>query len=515
MKKRLFLTLMMALVASFSVQAQTKAFTQINIDTTVCGSFTWNVNGQTYTSSALVTYQSSDTLYVLDLTVHRVVTTPTEVTPISGVCYYDFCGQRLYTSGRYDGVMQRGGCDSAVAIQLTIAEYVDDLTTLTACESYTWRYGSRTDTIQCHESGLYTARITTHDSVLVNDVWQHCYTTQKLDLTLLVPTAYVVDTAIDGCDRVPYNFGNSNIYFIKPGTYNSDTLYGMAPSVNPYIQNSCIEYNPRIGIVGQTDIYNNMHPREGRQEQCFNKTTNVTVTIRHSTVRPMPVKGCDYYRFQDSYITVDSSKYDADSNRIYTYDTVNYDDLYVRSTTKAYYMGQNEVDCGDTIRLQLTINPNPVIWIEGESFLLAGNEGTTLYAKGDQTLKYTWYKGNTQVGTGDSLVVSAITANTDYTLVGINNTTTCSDTNMITVVLGIDQAEESAVRLYPNPATDRVSIDCGEAVESVEVFNLIGQRVMATNETTLSLDRLANGTYTVRVLTQSGKTMISNFVVKR
>lgn len=66
-----------------------------------------------------------------------------------------------------------------------------------------------------------------------------------------------------------------------------------------------------------------------------------------------------------------------------------------------------------------------------------------------------------------------------------------------------------SLTLYPNPATDRVMVECDEAVESIGVYNAQGQLVrrfngLATDRPAISLRDLAAGVYFVTVHTHRG-----------
>lgn len=72
-------------------------------------------------------------------------------------------------------------------------------------------------------------------------------------------------------------------------------------------------------------------------------------------------------------------------------------------------------------------------------------------------------------------------------------------------------------RYYPNPVKDKLTLSYDDIISGVEVYNLVGQRVMnATvnaNETSVDVSRLAAGTYIVKVF--SGSAMQAVKVVKQ
>ena len=69
---------------------------------------------------------------------------------------------------------------------------------------------------------------------------------------------------------------------------------------------------------------------------------------------------------------------------------------------------------------------------------------------------------------------------------------------------------DNAVSVYPNPATDRLFVK-GNNIQSVEVFNIVGQQVMCSAETVLELGDLTSGIYFVRVVAE-GRIITQRFV---
>ena len=69
--------------------------------------------------------------------------------------------------------------------------------------------------------------------------------------------------------------------------------------------------------------------------------------------------------------------------------------------------------------------------------------------------------------------------------------------------------------MYPNPANSAVTINAKNNIDSVSVFNLLGQEVMvaAPNavQTTLDISNLNSGVYLVRTTSQ-GKVATSRLI---
>jgi len=71
--------------------------------------------------------------------------------------------------------------------------------------------------------------------------------------------------------------------------------------------------------------------------------------------------------------------------------------------------------------------------------------------------------------------------------------------------------ESQTLKLYPNPTNGLVYIDAQD-LQSYEVYNLLGQRLMSGNSEVINLQDVSNGTYIVKVRTQSDEVMTSKVI---
>lgn len=62
----------------------------------------------------------------------------------------------------------------------------------------------------------------------------------------------------------------------------------------------------------------------------------------------------------------------------------------------------------------------------------------------------------------------------------------------------VSENEEEVISLYPNPVKDRLMVQA-ENLQSIEVFNLVGQLVMTTDQPVVDMNDLNQGVYFVRV----------------
>ena len=74
----------------------------------------------------------------------------------------------------------------------------------------------------------------------------------------------------------------------------------------------------------------------------------------------------------------------------------------------------------------------------------------------------------------------------------------------------VPENENETVAVYPNPVKDRLTIKA-ENLQSVEVYDLMGQRVLTTTTSTIDMSGLYQGVYFVRI-TSDGKTVTKRVV---
>ena len=77
----------------------------------------------------------------------------------------------------------------------------------------------------------------------------------------------------------------------------------------------------------------------------------------------------------------------------------------------------------------------------------------------------------------------------------------------------------SALKVYPNPAINELTIASELGIESVSILNLAGQRILNTaglgfKEQTLSLEDFSPGVYLIEVKTPENKLQYSRFLKK-
>ncbi len=194
---------------------------------TVCDSYTWGVNGVTYSTSGVYTETFSnggcDSIVTLNLTVNDSQTSTIHET-ICGSYTWSANGQTYTNSGFYTETLNTvNGCDSIVNLDLTVTSSTPTTTNKTVCNDYTWSVNNQTYI----NSGTYTDTLSTTNGcdsiVILNLTVNHIDTQIGIDtdgVTLVSPFGYSAYQWID-CDKdfVAINGANNSSY--KP-THNGN-----------------------------------------------------------------------------------------------------------------------------------------------------------------------------------------------------------------------------------------------------------------------------------------------------
>ena len=158
---------------------------------------------------------------------------------------------------------------------------------------------------------------------------------------------------------------------------------------------------------------------------------------------------------------------------------------------------------GRTVKINVIVDPE-----EGGSVTGAGT-----FSYGDQvTLVVTpaqYYDFVNWTENGDVLSTSTtytFTANGDRTLVAHLHLNTD----------GIEE-QSSGIDLYPNPVSDKLTVEANEAIEQVEVFSITGAMVFSQKNCSETMEinttKMPAGTYVIRITTQN-TTEVRRFVKK-
>ncbi len=81
------------------------------------------------------------------------------------------------------------------------------------------------------------------------------------------------------------------------------------------------------------------------------------------------------------------------------------------------------------------------------------------------------------------------------------------------------QPRITKVTIYPNPATEFISIDNDTNVQSLQILNLVGRRIKiiedVVRDTPYDISDLPNGMYLVQIIDKQGKVLTTQRLSKR
>ncbi|TAH37979.1 MAG: T9SS type A sorting domain-containing protein, partial [Bacteroidetes bacterium] len=245
------------------------ASTSNSTTASACDSYTWSVNGQTYTASGTYT----DVVGCHTETLVLTITASTSNSTTAAACdsyTWSVNGQTYTASGTYTDVV---GCHTETLV-LTITASTSNSTTASACDSYTWSVNGQTYTA----SGTYTDVVGCHTETLV--------------LTITASTSN--STTASACDS--YTWSVNGQTYTASGTYtdvvgcHTETLVLTitASTTNSTTAAACDSYT--WSVNGQT------YTASGTYTDVVGcHTETLVLTITASTSNSTTASACDSY----------------------------------------------------------------------------------------------------------------------------------------------------------------------------------------------------------------------------
>lgn len=149
-----------------------------------------------------------------------------------------------------------------------------------------------------------------------------------------------------------------------------------------------------------------------------------------------------------------------------------------------------------------TVNPLPNVNAGVDQTVCPGNSVTL---SGSGAMTYTWNNG----------VINAVafvpTSTTVYTVTGTSSGG-CTNTDQVTVHVecaGITEFDNIIVKVFPNPSSDFVKIECENVIDVISISNFSGQLIKEVTpkdtEVILDLNNLNSGIYFVTISSEVAK----------
>ena len=182
----------------------------------------------------------------------------------------------------------------------------------------------------------------------------------------------------------------------------------------------------------------------------------------------------------------------------------------VPSTNTTYSVTGASGTCSNTAVLNVTVNTLPTINATTDNTLMCTGQTASLTASGAST-SYTWSTG----ATGTSISVSP-TVTTNYTVTG-TDANGCENnaaiTQSVSLCTGINQSTNSTNELsvFPNPSSTNLMVKTDEEIQTISIYNSLGELVQIEKTNSFSVEQLSSGLYILKVKTEKG-TAITRFI---
>ncbi|MEZ5045865.1 MAG: fibronectin type III domain-containing protein [Chitinophagaceae bacterium] len=297
-----------------TINTSTNNPTQIE---SACDSYTWSVDGNTYTASGIYTYTGTGANgcpdnYTLDLTINTSTNNPTQVETACDSYTWSVDGNTYTASGIYTYTTTgQNGCPDNYTLDLTINTSTNNPTQVeTACDSYTWSVDGNTYTA----SGMYTYTGTGSNG---------CPDNYTLDLTINTSTnnPTQVETA---CDSYTWSVdGNtytaSGMYTYTgtgangcPDNYTLDLTINTSTNNPTQVETACDSYT--WSVDGNTYTASGMYTYTGTGANGCPDNYTLDLTINTATNNPVQtVTACNTYTW-----SVDGNTYTTSGMYTYT-----------------------------------------------------------------------------------------------------------------------------------------------------------------------------------------------------
>ncbi|GEM_PF-3302432 len=377
---------------------------------THCDSYTW-IDGITYTSSnnsatwLLTNAVGCDSTVTLDL----AITNSNNGSDIQTHCdSYTWIDGVTYTSSNNSAswiLTNTSGCDSIVALDLTITNSNTGTDVQTFCDSYTWIDGN-----------IYTASNNSATWILTNSAG--CDSVVTLDLTITNSTfgtdAHVACESYTWIDGITYTENNNIATWIITNAAGCDSLVTLDLTIT----------NPNTGTDTQVacDIYtwidgNSYTSNNNSATWVLNNAAGCDSTVTLDLTITSANTGTDVLTACDSYTWIDGNTYSSNNN-------------------SATWVLTNVAGCDSTVTLDLNILSSTAgldsqvacdsyTWIDGNTYPTSNNSATWILTNSEGcdsivTLdliitnssigidsqvacdSYTWLDGNTYTSSNNS-----------------------------------------------------------------------------------------------------------------
>ena len=539
----------------------------------VCGYYTCSVNDSLYTSNALdtlfsadTTLASCDTLYTLDLKIGKKV--DTVVANVCGSYIYtrhfandSTAKDTVYETGHYfDTIVASNGCETDYVYDLTITPIRYTVDTI--------------DTVRCRQLSLFLLR-TNRDSLIVFDAAhpngqvRSAVERVTIERNSVVRAHYSLNRAPSCMDsllifNITINKTTSDVEQVGScGEYTWDaarrkvvdtTHWGGLDSVSIINRHAVDLYELTVGeetykvivsedsAMADADVETLGGDRLVILPSTYSVVASTTPEVSTDTVKSVLGNATLTFDEENEFLftvnaddTIDNDKaiyvlnyMDTVLNRVGGIDTtvVVFDSvhrIFKKNGRDSVVVGLNDYGCDLYKVVNVTIHNKPIVSISGDFKVKDNNDVAKIYAvfdSADSKTKYEWTlngSGTISDNKKDTVTITGLTANSDVML-KVTDKNMCTAESWITILfgVGINEADNLNLSLYPNPTAQVINLTAEYEMNQIVIYNMVGVQGMnkQVNGTAQSLDlsALPQGAYTLRVNMADGKSATRRFI---
>ncbi|MCR9173406.1 MAG: T9SS type A sorting domain-containing protein [bacterium] len=453
-------------------------------EVSVCESFTWSENGQTYDSSGIYTetYQNvlgCDSVVILDLDVSYPNIFESQVESC-GSYYWDKSGLTYTNSGIYNVEVQADGqeCPDIYQLSLTVNPEIAISQSQTACGGYYWPVDGNMYT----NSGTYTGYLTSSTG---------CDTLVTLDLLITDPT-YTEDVVVTCApsytwvNGVTYTSNNNSAVMMYQGVNGCDSIVTLNLSF--------VVYQVVTETIVTCDDYT-----------WVNGVTYTQTPTTMPSVTTTTTNGCDLVTYLDlTILEPTSATHTVTACDSYTWIDGN---TYTSSNNTATYTLVNAAGCDSVVTLDLTIAPlDNSVSVSG--LVLTSNQANA---------QYQWYENDNglqliQGATGQSYTA---TQNGEYVVEVTQGSCNAMSAGSTINVASLDEYGQTSVIISPNPSNGQFAVS-GEW-DSVELYDLTGRAININADPIskqVTTDKVASGKYILAVQLKNSEVVVLDVIME-
>lgn len=198
----------------------------------------------------------------------------------------------------------------------------------------------------------------------------------------------------------------------------------------------------------------------------------------------------------------------VDNSAIFTYGTSGASQfgMFIQSTGRPVFWSNLAEPVFGTGSFAASTWHHVVLTHDGTNLSLYMNsvlQGTKTFTGTTVASAIKFYNASTALGLDDLKIYNYALSQVEVTNL-FNNNTILSNSDFTSKTL--------EVSLYPNPANDVLNIEMANQVKSIEIYTLLGQKVMSSNQKQINVSHLAAGIYMIKIQDSENEIATKKFI---